>query len=146
MNTTGATTATLFDKIKLRTSGLVFCGDEVALPHRERPSSMHYTAVGGNVLPDEALPDALTWVLRKKPLCISGSFRRTARPSLSVGCDPASASPDIDTPPMSRASAFRSWLPRTSHAVVGAAASVAPVGEATRPGAFASAGKTGRDG
>ncbi|MBR7831859.1 NUDIX domain-containing protein [Actinospica durhamensis] len=48
-----------FSRIKIRTSALVFCGDEVALIRRERADSVHYTTIGGNVEDGEPLPDAL---------------------------------------------------------------------------------------
>lgn len=48
-----------FSRIKIRTSALVFCGDDVALIRRDRVDSTHYTTIGGNVETAEGLPDAL---------------------------------------------------------------------------------------
>lgn len=48
-----------FSRIKIRTSALVFCGDEVALIRRERADSVHCTTIGGNVEDGEPLPEAL---------------------------------------------------------------------------------------
>jgi 8-oxo-dGTP diphosphatase len=48
-----------FTSIKIRTSALVFCGDDVALIRRDRPSGTLYTTIGGNVEKAEPLPDAL---------------------------------------------------------------------------------------
>ncbi|GHE14809.1 NUDIX hydrolase [Streptomyces alanosinicus] len=50
---------TPFSRIKIRTSALVFCGDDVALIRRDRADSVHYTTIGGNVEPAEPLPHAL---------------------------------------------------------------------------------------
>ncbi|MEU7894232.1 NUDIX domain-containing protein [Nonomuraea sp. NPDC049152] len=48
-----------FTRIKIRTGALVFCGDDVALIHRDRANSVHYTPPGGNVEPGEDLLAAL---------------------------------------------------------------------------------------
>ncbi|MGW2892650.1 NUDIX hydrolase [Streptomyces griseoruber] len=48
-----------FTRLKIRSSALVFCGDEVALIRRDRADSVHYTTIGGNVEGSEPLPDAL---------------------------------------------------------------------------------------
>ncbi|MGA5701722.1 NUDIX hydrolase [Peterkaempfera bronchialis] len=50
---------TPFSRIKVRTSALVFCGDDVAVLRRRRPGSVHYTTIGGNVEPGEDFTDAL---------------------------------------------------------------------------------------
>ncbi|MEV0622427.1 NUDIX domain-containing protein [Nonomuraea sp. NPDC050404] len=51
--------APAFSRVKIRTGALVFCGDEVALIRRDRPSGSHYTPPGGNVNTGEDLLDAL---------------------------------------------------------------------------------------
>lgn len=48
-----------FSLIRIRTSALVFCGDQVALIRRDRAGSVHYSTIGGNVEAAEPLPDAL---------------------------------------------------------------------------------------
>jgi ADP-ribose pyrophosphatase YjhB (NUDIX family) len=48
-----------FSRVKIRTGALVFCGDDVALIRRDRPTGSHYTPPGGNVHPGEDLLDAL---------------------------------------------------------------------------------------
>ncbi|MFD7630581.1 NUDIX domain-containing protein [Streptomyces sp. NPDC059851] len=48
-----------FARIKVRTGALVFCGDEVALIRRDRPSSALYTVPGGNVEDGEDFTAAL---------------------------------------------------------------------------------------
>ncbi|USY17000.1 NUDIX hydrolase [Nocardiopsis exhalans] len=48
-----------FSRVKIRVGALVFCGNEVALIRRDRPSSVHYTPPGGNVEPGEDLAAAL---------------------------------------------------------------------------------------
>jgi len=48
-----------FSRIKIRTGALVFCGEDVALIRRDRPSGSHYTPPGGNVEPGEDILDAL---------------------------------------------------------------------------------------
>ncbi|MEV0620279.1 NUDIX domain-containing protein [Nonomuraea sp. NPDC050404] len=48
-----------FSRVRIRTGALVFCGDEVALIRRDRPSGSHYTPPGGNVNVGEDLLDAL---------------------------------------------------------------------------------------
>ncbi|MGP3977147.1 NUDIX domain-containing protein [Streptomyces sp. 8N114] len=48
-----------FARIKVRTSALVFCDDEVALIRRDRSNSVLYTTIGGNVEDAEPLPQAL---------------------------------------------------------------------------------------
>ncbi|WP_329562490.1 NUDIX hydrolase [Kitasatospora sp. NBC_01266] len=58
-----AAEATMFDQpfsmIKVRVTGLVFCGDEVALLRRDRADSVHYTTVGGNAEAGEDFRAAL---------------------------------------------------------------------------------------
>ncbi|MGW4695413.1 NUDIX domain-containing protein [Kitasatospora cineracea] len=49
MSTTEAQAPKPFSRIKVRVTGLVFCGDDVALLRRTRPDSVHYTTIGGNV-------------------------------------------------------------------------------------------------
>ncbi|MER7846867.1 NUDIX hydrolase [Kitasatospora sp. NPDC096077] len=53
MSTTEATTEQPFSRIKVRVTGLVFCGTEVALLRRDRADSTHYTTIGGNVAAGE---------------------------------------------------------------------------------------------
>ncbi|MEU6933353.1 NUDIX domain-containing protein [Streptomyces sp. NPDC046374] len=48
-----------FSKLKIRVAALVYCGDDVALLRRDRPDSVHYTPIGGNVEPGEDLRAAL---------------------------------------------------------------------------------------
>ncbi|MFD9467515.1 NUDIX domain-containing protein [Streptomyces sp. NPDC060027] len=48
-----------FTRLKIRSSALVFCGDDVALIRRDRAVSVHYTTIGGNVEGPEPLRDAL---------------------------------------------------------------------------------------
>lgn len=48
-----------FSHVKIRTGAFVFCGDNVALIRRERPTGSHYTPPGGNVEPGEDFLDAL---------------------------------------------------------------------------------------
>jgi ADP-ribose pyrophosphatase YjhB (NUDIX family) len=48
-----------FSRVKVRTGGLVFCGDDIALIRRDRPTGSHYTPPGGNVHTGEDLLDAL---------------------------------------------------------------------------------------
>ncbi|MFJ1757509.1 NUDIX domain-containing protein [Kitasatospora sp. NPDC088134] len=49
MSTTEAQAPQPFSRIKVRVTGLVFCGDDVALLRRDRPDSVHWTTIGGNV-------------------------------------------------------------------------------------------------
>ncbi|TMR08715.1 NUDIX hydrolase [Nonomuraea turkmeniaca] len=51
--------ATPFSRVKIRVGALVFCGDEVALIRRDRPSGSHYTPPGGGVKAGECLLAAL---------------------------------------------------------------------------------------
>ncbi|MET7330139.1 NUDIX hydrolase [Nonomuraea sp. NPDC005650] len=48
-----------FSRVKIRTGGLIFCGDDIALIRRDRPNGSHYTPPGGNVDPGEDLIEAL---------------------------------------------------------------------------------------
>lgn len=48
-----------FGRVKIRVGALVFCGDEIALIRRDRPTGSHYTPPGGNVGVGEDLLDAL---------------------------------------------------------------------------------------
>ncbi|MEU1729264.1 NUDIX hydrolase [Nonomuraea sp. NPDC005692] len=48
-----------FSRVAIRVGALVFCGDEVALIRRDRPSGSHYTPPGGGVHPGEDLLTAL---------------------------------------------------------------------------------------
>jgi 8-oxo-dGTP diphosphatase len=50
---------TPFSRVKIRTGALVFCGDDIALIRRDRPTGSHYTPPGGNVNTGEHLIDAL---------------------------------------------------------------------------------------
>lgn len=53
------TGAAPFSIIRIRTSAIVFCGNEVALIRRDRGESTLYTTIGGNVDGAEPLPHAL---------------------------------------------------------------------------------------
>lgn len=59
MGTTDAPTPQPFGRIKVRVTGLVFCGDDVALLRRDRPGSVPYTTIGGNVRDGEDYRDAV---------------------------------------------------------------------------------------
>ncbi|MDH6118048.1 NUDIX hydrolase [Kitasatospora sp. GAS204B] len=48
-----------FSRIKVRVTGLVFCGDDVALLRRDRADSVHYSTIGGNVEPGEDFREAV---------------------------------------------------------------------------------------
>ncbi|MEV4806729.1 NUDIX domain-containing protein [Nonomuraea sp. NPDC049421] len=50
---------TPFSRVKVRAGALVFCGDDIALIRRDRPTGSHYTPPGGNVANGEHLIDAL---------------------------------------------------------------------------------------
>ncbi|WP_223166273.1 NUDIX domain-containing protein [Nonomuraea sp. SYSU D8015] len=45
--------------MKIRTGALVFCGCDIALVRRDRPTGSHYTPPGGNAKTGEDLIDAL---------------------------------------------------------------------------------------
>jgi 8-oxo-dGTP diphosphatase len=69
-----------FSRIKIRTGALVFCGEDVALIRRDRPTGSHYTPPGGNVEPGEDILDALarsrrTWMLPLRFPCFMISTR-----------------------------------------------------------------------
>lgn len=44
-----------FSRIKVRVGALVFCGNDIALIRRDRPTSVHYTPPGGNLEAGEGL-------------------------------------------------------------------------------------------
>jgi ADP-ribose pyrophosphatase YjhB (NUDIX family) len=48
-----------YSRIKVRTGALVFCGEDVALIRRDRPTGSHYTPPGGNAEPGEDFIAAL---------------------------------------------------------------------------------------
>ncbi|MFD1539398.1 NUDIX domain-containing protein [Nonomuraea guangzhouensis] len=48
-----------FSRVKIRSGAVVFCGEDVALIRRDRPTGSHYTAPGGNVRPGEDIHEAL---------------------------------------------------------------------------------------
>lgn len=48
-----------FSRIKIRVGALVFCGEDVALIRRDRPTGSHYTPPGGNVEHGEDIHAAL---------------------------------------------------------------------------------------
>lgn len=50
---------TPFSRVRIRTGALVFCGDDIALIRRDRPTGSHYTPPGGNVNAGEDLLEAL---------------------------------------------------------------------------------------
>lgn len=50
---------TPYSRVKVRTGALVFCGHDVALIRRDRPTGSHFTPPGGNVHTGEDLIDAL---------------------------------------------------------------------------------------
>ncbi|MEV8623938.1 NUDIX domain-containing protein [Streptomyces sp. NPDC051079] len=55
-----------FSTLKVRVAALVYCGDDVALLRRDRPDSVHYTPIGGNVGPGEDLQVALARELHEE--------------------------------------------------------------------------------
>jgi ADP-ribose pyrophosphatase YjhB (NUDIX family) len=56
-----------FERIKVRVSAVVFCGNEVALLRRDRPSNIHlFTTIGGNVFSGEPLDAALSRELEEE--------------------------------------------------------------------------------
>jgi len=55
-----------FSRIKVRVTGLVFCGDDVALLRRDRGDSVHYTTVGGNVEAGEPFTEAVVRELEEE--------------------------------------------------------------------------------
>ncbi|SDS49099.1 8-oxo-dGTP pyrophosphatase MutT, NUDIX family [Streptomyces sp. TLI_053] len=59
MSTTEATTPEPFSRIKVRVTGLVFCGTDVALLRRDRADSVHWTTIGGNVQDGEDYREAV---------------------------------------------------------------------------------------
>lgn len=48
-----------FSRLKVRVGAVIFCGDEVALIRRSRPTSVHYTPPGGNLETGEDLTAGL---------------------------------------------------------------------------------------
>ncbi|MFE6866580.1 NUDIX domain-containing protein [Kitasatospora sp. NPDC057692] len=80
MSTTEATTPTPFSRIKVRVTGLVFCGNDVALLRRNRADSVHYTTIGGNVHDGEDYREAV---------------RRELDEELGLGRDLASTEPEL---------------------------------------------------
>jgi 8-oxo-dGTP diphosphatase len=59
LNPADATAELPFTRIRYRTACLLFCGSEVALIRRPRPSGDHYSIPGGNVGYGENIHDAL---------------------------------------------------------------------------------------
>lgn len=59
MTSTSSASDAPFSIVRIRTSAVVFCGDDVALIRRDRADSVHYTTIGGNVEGAEPLPEAL---------------------------------------------------------------------------------------
>ncbi|WP_035844125.1 NUDIX hydrolase [Kitasatospora azatica] len=80
MSTTEATTPEPFSRIKVRVTGLVFCGDDIALLRRDRADSVHYTTIGGNVQDGEDYREAV---------------RRELEEELGLGRDQASTEPEL---------------------------------------------------
>ncbi|MGW4893500.1 NUDIX hydrolase [Kitasatospora sp. NPDC004240] len=66
MSTSGATSGEAFRTVKVRVTGLVFCGDDLALLRRSRAGSPHYSTVGGNVDAGEDFRDAAARELREE--------------------------------------------------------------------------------
>ncbi|WP_235855072.1 NUDIX domain-containing protein [Nonomuraea aridisoli] len=86
-------TTTPFARVKIRTGALVFCGDDIALIRRDRPTGSHYTPPGGNVATGEDLLDAL-WRELDEELVLHHGDAPPARVVLDPGSDGHAARPD----------------------------------------------------
>ncbi|MFJ9843651.1 NUDIX hydrolase [Kitasatospora sp. NPDC101155] len=121
MSTTEATTERPFSRIKVRITGLVFCGDDVALLRPDRTDSTHYTTIGGNIAAGEDFRDAALRELQEELglapdqvgnlELVAMADARVARPGAPAACLPGGVVLLL------RRGACRSWTPGGSPTV-----------------------------
>ncbi|RJL21036.1 NUDIX domain-containing protein [Bailinhaonella thermotolerans] len=85
-----------FSRIKIRVGAVVFCGDDVALIRRDRPTGSHYTPPGGNVRAGEPLPDALAREMSEE---LHLDLAEASAPELAWICDQMVSRPGPTPPP-----------------------------------------------
>ncbi|SDT51425.1 NUDIX domain-containing protein [Streptomyces sp. TLI_053] len=86
-----------FSRIKVRVTGLVFCGDDVALLRRNRADSVHYSTIGGNVHDGEDYREAVLRELEEE-LGLTPALATTA-PELIWMADARISRPGPTPPP-----------------------------------------------
>jgi 8-oxo-dGTP diphosphatase len=96
-----------FSRIKIRTGALVFCGEDVALIRRDRPSGSHYTPPGGNVEPGEDILDALARELAEE---LHLSLAAATTPELCWIQDQMVSRPGPTAPPRKLHLIFRCFI------------------------------------
>ena len=88
--------AAAFSHIKIRVGALVFCGDEIALIRRDRPSGSHHSLPGGNVEPGEDCAVALDRELTEE---LALAVARAESPELLWVVDQMVSRPGATPPP-----------------------------------------------
>lgn len=96
-----------FSRLKVRTGALIFCGDDVALIRRDRPTGTHYTPPGGNVEPGEDLLEALARELAEE---LHLDLADATQPELCWIQDQMVSRPGPTPPPRKLHLIFRSFI------------------------------------
>ncbi|MEV4440344.1 NUDIX domain-containing protein [Streptomyces sp. NPDC049577] len=104
-----------FSRIKIRTGALIFCGTDVALIRRDRPTSVHYTLPGGNAEPGEDLIAALRRELAEE---LALDLARASDPELLWVVDQRVSRPGATPPPRKLHLLYRLRITEETRAVL----------------------------
>lgn len=96
-----------FSRLKIRVGAVVFCGEDVALIRRDRPSGTHFTPPGGNVEPAEDILDALSRELAEE---LHLDLADASEPELCWVQDQRVSRPGPTVPPRKMHLVFRCFI------------------------------------